>query len=431
MSNGINQLIAQGRPAPTWDYQESMKNTLAIQRAKQDIQAFPEQQNRLRQLTQRGTEEFEMKKTDWLQEQEMKPLKDDITALDYLMRIGPMLNYGNYAKSREHLIRVNKINPSLLPPPESFKDPQSFEAWKGQALMTASERLERLKQQEPGPKGKEWKDYQGAKEELNKGEDKIRKILKDIGIADDQIEKTIQEIMEPRKKDLRGIFELDKEKDKAKSQLGTLIDENKDLDPHDPNKTIYGMAIQKEAVARGWKITMDKDGNFEMVEGPLGAEGGLTPAMKTDIQKKIINSTDARARLANIKAEFKPEYQTYETKFSTAWSSIKEKAGMDLSFSEKKKLGEYSEYKRKAVANMNRYLNDLSGAAITEQEAKRLTKALPNAGVGLFDGDSPTEFRSKLNGVIEEVNEALDRYDEIQTKGTKKKPTDLRKKYNY
>jgi len=45
---------------------------------------------------------------------------------------------------------------------------------------------------------------------------------------------------------------------------------------------------------------------------------------------------------------------------------------------------------------LNDYVRAMTGAQMSVAEVGRLENAIPIAGTGLFDGDSPTMFRSKL-----------------------------------
>jgi hypothetical protein len=54
---------------------------------------------------------------------------------------------------------------------------------------------------------------------------------------------------------------------------------------------------------------------------------------------------------------------------------------------------------------LNQTLRDMSGAAITPQEADRLRRAIPDP-----DTDSPTEFATKYNDVVGSLRNAHQRY---------------------
>ena len=98
------------------------------------------------------------------------------------------------------------------------------------------------------------------------------------------------------------------------------------------------------------------------------------------------------------------------------WSSLKDKVGA-LDEGSKTGLAEFAKFRRSSISNMNLYLNELSGAAITVQEGVRLRQALPDPGTGLFDGDSPTVFKAKLDDAVKQGKLALVRYHYATARG--------------
>lgn len=144
---------------------------------------------------------------------------------------------------------------------------------------------------------------------------------------------------------------------------------------------------------------------------PLGKKGSA------DIEEQLLENTALSSRLYEIRGSYKPQFQKLSNRFSTGWSALKEKLGADLSPTERKDLQEYSNFRRSAINNLNEYIKQITGAAMSIPEAERITKAMPNPGQGLFDGDSPTEFEAKLNGVIKQINSAIARQAFIKREG--------------
>ena len=60
---------------------------------------------------------------------------------------------------------------------------------------------------------------------------------------------------------------------------------------------------------------------------------------------------------------------------------------------------------------MSRLLNEVSGAAVSPDEYKRISATMPNSGTGTFDGDSPIEFKAKMDDVLGTVKNANMRYN--------------------
>jgi len=126
-------------------------------------------------------------------------------------------------------------------------------------------------------------------------------------------------------------------------------------------------------------------------------------ATRTDLEKSLIGSAASISRLNDIEAGFRPEYLQAAPRFSAAWSAIKEKGGANLSPGDRRFLENFSTWSRSAIEEVNSYIQEKTGAAMGVQEAARLTKGIPNPGTGLFDGDSPSQFWSKLQGVLKQA----------------------------
>ena len=136
--------------------------------------------------------------------------------------------------------------------------------------------------------------------------------------------------------------------------------------------------------------------------------GELSKGTKGKLEETILSSGDALTRLNNIQASYKPEYLSIKFRGSQEWSTLKDKFG-SLNPAEKTQLANFSTYKQNATQNLNQTIKDLTGSAMGVQEADRIISTLPNAGTGLFDGDSPTQFESKLNNAVEQTKYAIAR----------------------
>ena len=120
------------------------------------------------------------------------------------------------------------------------------------------------------------------------------------------------------------------------------------------------------------------------------------------LEKKVIASRESISRLRSIVKDFKPEFITLGDKIGAKFLRWGEKAGVDLSPEQSKALGERATFFQKTYDSVNRAIRDMTGAQMSESEADRLMKGMPN------QDDAPTEFMAKLNAVIEQV-ESYDR----------------------
>ncbi|MET0070272.1 MAG: hypothetical protein ABW096_09525 [Candidatus Thiodiazotropha sp.] len=164
----------------------------------------------------------------------------------------------------------------------------------------------------------------------------------------------------------------------------------------------------------GMQLSVGPDGQVNFAQGrPLE----LTNTVRNKVQERQFNTMEHLARLNAIENAFKPQFQQFGTRAGAAWTSIKEKAGAAPTPEEKQLLNDISVFKSHAIGNLNSAIKEASGATVTEQEAKRLTAAMPNPGLGVFDGDSPTQFQAKLEATTSELKKAAMRYHYAQAHG--------------
>ena len=152
----------------------------------------------------------------------------------------------------------------------------------------------------------------------------------------------------------------------------------------------------------------------DLEQGNLGKEG------RNEVDKKALATGEGLARLMAVKGGFKPEYLTIENRLGYAWNAAKEKylgGRATLSPQQKAELEAFTGFKADAIDNLNQYIKDITGAAMTDSEAKRIMAGMPNVGSGLFDGDSPTEFKSKLDAAVNRLKVAHARWTFAQKTG--------------
>jgi spore germination cell wall hydrolase CwlJ-like protein len=153
--------------------------------------------------------------------------------------------------------------------------------------------------------------------------------------------------------------------------------------------------------------------------GMPGQAGGVTPppgprmegGTRRQIEERQFNTSEQASRLDEISRTFRPEYQRFDTRWSNMWSSLRERGGARLGAQEQQQLRAYTQARAAALTNLNSTIQEITGAAMGVEEARRIIATMPNPGTGLFDGDSPTEFRAKLDRATEAARNALIRYN--------------------
>lgn len=176
----------------------------------------------------------------------------------------------------------------------------------------------------------------------------------------------------------------------APSAISRLISERDALPAGDPRREIYENALSKQTTHTPG-TTVNVSPNGPLVPGKTAA---------TKIDEGLLDVGMRLQSLSSIQNQFKPEYQQIGTKLNTAVLSGQDKLGISLKPEDRNKLTEFSQFKRNSVDAMNQYIKSVTGAAMSEAEAGRIIRGLPNPGTSLFDGDSPVEFKAKLDDAI-------------------------------
>jgi hypothetical protein len=191
----------------------------------------------------------------------------------------------------------------------------------------------------------------------------------------------------------------------APTELNRLMTERDAIPQGDPRRAQYDKVITDYKAGRGSQ-------NVTVNTGPMTP--GKTAGNKVD--EDLLGVTRNLMQLDAISSQFKPEYQRFQDKIGFEALKIKD-SSVGLNNKEKKDLTEYSQYRRNAFNTLNEYIKSITGAAMTNAEADRILKGLPSPGTGLFDGDSPTEFKAKLDDAVQKTKMSVARLAYMKRNG--------------
>lgn len=207
------------------------------------------------------------------------------------------------------------------------------------------------------------------------------------------------------------------------SQLAKLIEERNALPANSQDRAIYDQAIIKESTRSGESIEVGPDGTVRISRGETGGSG-LGRQAENQVQKGMIDASNALVRLSDISKKFNEgarDYLTAQGKAKLAAIDIKLKTNVSTTEEEKKYVEDATSFITASFNNLNRTLNELSGAAITAQEAVRLKQNLPDPGekgfTKLLAGDNVVEFETKLKDSIKMQQMAIARFNYINNNG--------------
>lgn len=328
----------------------------------------------------------------YAQERNARKLKNEASVLDWAVKYLNFISPERYPQFREAAIQ-RELNPDLLP--ESFQTDDEFEQFKQQVNMGYPEYKKLL---ENGKANFHVVDANGVERDLGMmSQADVQALVKSGQVSPDSIQLGKAE--------------------SAKSDGGTSWEKELNaymaMQPDDPRRAFY----ENKLANKGMVIESDGKGGFTIKTNADQSGNAISGAAQSEVEKKLLDATYGLARLNGITSSFKPQYQELGTRLGTFWTSTKEKLGIKPSAKEVAELRDFSAYKRRAISNLNLYIKEITGAQMSEKEAERLTRGMPNPGQGLLDGDSPSEFRAKLEDVIAELRMAAARYHYIKKNG--------------
>lgn len=137
---------------------------------------------------------------------------------------------------------------------------------------------------------------------------------------------------------------------------------------------------------------------------PNGNPAGLEPKVKAEVETQLLESQNAMAGINRTRELFRPEFLQTSTRLGNWWSATRERTPEllgKLDEPARKDLTDFTRWRSSAYQDLNQIIKDQSGAAVTDQELQRMMVARPNPGTGVFNGDSPTEFKAKMDEVLE------------------------------
>ena len=130
------------------------------------------------------------------------------------------------------------------------------------------------------------------------------------------------------------------------------------------------------------------------VQAPSVDALGVGQKTEGTLEENVLKSEEALARLSEIAQSFDPAMLELPHQARTMFLGLKEKLGFDIGEEGRGQLEDYATFRQVTTNNLNLYIQDITGAQVSEKEAVRLMKTAPNLN------DSPTQFRAKLVAIM-------------------------------
>ena len=202
------------------------------------------------------------------------------------------------------------------------------------------------------------------------------------------------------------------EKEPTPSGLTKLIGEYNSLAPDDPNRALYQQMLGKMTTPTGTSLTVAPDGTISFSQGAAKGPDLARPTMNK-VEADLLNASAAMQRITNIRNSFDPSFLTYGTQFDNWLTAVQDKTVGGISPEARERLGAYTTYALDTKENLNKTIQELTGAAMGADEAVRIKATVPN------EQDSPEEFSVKLDRTTEKMRHVIARLNYIRANGLK------------
>jgi len=123
----------------------------------------------------------------------------------------------------------------------------------------------------------------------------------------------------------------------------------------------------------------------------------LAKPVQTDVQSKVVNSTELLSTLDKIKEAYDPEFLRYKGQIGAFATKIQDKAGITLDPKDKEFLQKRTKFVQQVERVFNAYRKEITGAAASVQELDRLKQSIINKDQG------PAEFEAALETFQDEL----------------------------
>lgn len=153
------------------------------------------------------------------------------------------------------------------------------------------------------------------------------------------------------------------------------------------------------------------------------------PADPTKLPKEALNEigkdevklTESLGRMREIARQFRPEFLTFEEQakqYGVSWLDKFDATRSKLTPEQIQQHAQYTAFRRDTVDNLNRYIKEITGAAMGVEEAKRIISAQPNMD------DGPTAFMAKIKATQRAAELAVARARLLRRDGFNGQPWD-------
>lgn len=209
-----------------------------------------------------------------------------------------------------------------------------------------------------------------------------------------------------------------------RTQVGGQVQMPQQTEP-DMVDTPMGRMTQQDAQRKGFALGLMGKGDAGKMLVDAAQQGKIGKEAGNQNDKDQMAAIESVARLDGIAKSFDPKHLEIPNRIEQQFRSLQNKAGGILGKptpEQQQELMKFAQFKQQSVKNAALYVKYLSGVAVSEAEFARIMQTLPNAGTGMFDGDSAPEFAAKMQQAVKDSKAAIARANYLRTQGFKGKP---------
>jgi hypothetical protein len=184
--------------------------------------------------------------------------------------------------------------------------------------------------------------------------------------------------------------------------------------------TPMGPMTRERAQRLGFALALGGKGDAGKLLSESAQQGMPGKEARNEIEKRLFAASEQKARLAAIRSSFKPEWQTMDEQlkqYGISWIDSIGPLRDKIPPAERQRHADYTRYRQEAFMNMNQYIKDMTGAAMSEMEANRLRKGIPDP-----ERDGPTAFQAKMEQSSAQADLAMARHTYLLRKGFQGSP---------
>ena len=145
--------------------------------------------------------------------------------------------------------------------------------------------------------------------------------------------------------------------------------------------------------SKTFQTVVDSDGNITTSYGTgVGGTGGLEKTVRKGLQETIINTTESLDYMNDQLRDYDENYLTFggDVKGKVLWFKAKVEGSEGLDPQERRWYTNYNNWRTNSYAYMNEEIKRITGAQMSELEANRLRKQMPDP-----EKDDPLQFYDK------------------------------------